>query len=317
MHQTLAITGPIYLVIGLGFLAGRLRIFSKADMRVLGSYVVKFALPALIFTALSQRSVQEILDPRFLLAYAVGSLLVMLISFGWGLWAQGKSFTLSALCGLGMSSSNSGFIGYPIAVLVCGPAAAAVGLTMCMMVENLLIIPLGILLADTGSAGHGKWQDILLQSLVQLARHPVIIAIVAGFGVALLGISVTDPLARTINLLAMSSTAVSLFVIGGSLVDLEIAGVRRDATAIALGKLLLHPLAVGTMVWLLPPAAAGLRSAAVVYAAVPMLSIYPILAQKYGLETFCAAALLVATVASFVTISIILWMLGPILGWTA
>ena len=30
---------------------------------------------------------------------------------------QGKSFTLSALCGLGMSSSNSGYVGYPIAVL--------------------------------------------------------------------------------------------------------------------------------------------------------------------------------------------------------
>jgi hypothetical protein len=31
----------------------------------------------------------------------------------------------------------------------------------------------------------------------------------------------------------------------------------------------------------------------------------------------CAAALLLATVLSFVTISAILWLLGPILGWAA
>jgi predicted permease len=71
------------------------------------------------------------------------------------------------------------------------------------------------------------------------------------------------------------------------------------------------------MVWLLPPADPALRAAAVVFAGTPMLSIYPILAQKYGFESMCAAALLLATVLSFVTISAILWLLGPILGWAA
>ena len=102
-------------------------VFTKLDMRVLGTYVVRFALPALVFTALSQRPVSEILNGRYILDYAVGSLVVMLVAFAWGWWRQGKSFTLSALCGLGMSSSNSGFIGYPIAVQVVGPATAAVG----------------------------------------------------------------------------------------------------------------------------------------------------------------------------------------------
>ena len=83
MLQTLAITGPIYLVIALGFLAGRLGVFAKADMRVLGTFVVKFALPALVFTALSQRPVKDILDGRYVLDYAVGSLVVMLVSFAW------------------------------------------------------------------------------------------------------------------------------------------------------------------------------------------------------------------------------------------
>ena len=140
---------------------------------------------------------------------------------------------------------------------------------------------------------------------------------VGGFAVALLGLPITGVLARTINMLAMSSAAVSLFVIGGALVGLHMKGMRRDVTAIALGKLLLHPLAVGVMMWLLPPHDPALRAAAVVFAAMPMLSIYPILAQKYGFEGICAAALLLATVLSFVTISVVLWLLGPVLGWAA
>jgi len=49
----LAITVPIYIVMGIGYFAGRAGLFSAPDMRVLGKFVVKFALPALLFTALS------------------------------------------------------------------------------------------------------------------------------------------------------------------------------------------------------------------------------------------------------------------------
>jgi len=100
---------------------------------------------------------------------------------------------------------------------------------MCMVVENLLIIPLTLVMADSGRAGDGKWYRILVQSLGQLAKNPVILAIVAGFGVALLAIPISIPLASTINMLALSSAAVSLFAIGGSLVGLQVKGMRRDA----------------------------------------------------------------------------------------
>ena len=316
MLQTLAITGPIYVVIALGFLAGHFGIFSKPDMRVLGNFVVKFALPALVFTAISQRPVREILNGRYVLDYALGSIAVMLTAFAWGWFRQGKSFTMSAICGLGMASSNSGYIGYPIAVQALGESPAAIALAMCMLVENLLMIPLVLSMADAGTAGGRRWPKVLQHSFVQLARNPIVLAIVLGFGVALLEIHVTPTLSKTINMLALSSTAVALFVIGGSLVGLKTKGMRRDVSAIALGKLLLHPLAVGTLVWLLPPSDPSLGAAAVVFASVPMLSIYPILAQKYGLESFCAAALLLTTTLSFVTISAILWVLSHGLGWT-
>lgn len=315
MLETLAITGPIYIVIALGYSAVRFGLFTKLDLRVLGTFVIKFALPALIFTSLSQRPVQDILNGRYLLAYAAGSLAVMGIAFAWGRWRQGKGTTLSALSALGMSSSNSGYVGYPIAVPVLGQETAAVGLALCMVVENLVMIPLALVAAETGAGTGERWWRVLLRALAQLLKNPVILAIAAGFCVALMQIPISAPLARTVNMLALSSTALALFVIGGALVGLQTRGMRRDVSAIALGKLLLHPLAVGLVVWLWPPQEPALRAAAVIYASMPMLSIYPILAQKYELDGFCAAALMLTTVLSFVTISVILWVLGPGLGW--
>lgn len=316
MLNTLAITGPIYIVIALGFLAGRFGLFSKPDMRVLGQFVVKFALPALVFTALSQRPLRDIVDGRYLLAYAAGSLLVMGGAFFYARRRQHKAMPISALFGLGSSCSNSGFIGYPIAAQVLGPQPAAVALAMSMLLENLLMIPLTLALAERGSASAQQWHRLVLLSLGRLMMNPVIVAIFAGFGVALFEIQLSEPLARTVNMLAMSSTALALFVIGGSLVGLEMKGMRTDVATVALGKLLLHPLAVGLAAWALPPADPQLRAAAVVFAGMPMLSIYPILAQQYHEEGFTAAALLLTTMLSFVSISVILWLLGPVLGWT-
>ena len=55
----------------------------------------------------------------------------------------------------------------------------------------------------------------------------------------------------------------------------------------------------------------GLAStAAILNAGMPMLSIYPLLSQKFGQEGVSAAALVAATTASFFTVSGLLWMLG-------
>jgi len=44
---------------------------------------------------------------------------------------------------------------------------------------------------------------------------------------------------------------------------------------------------------------------------VPMLGVYAVLAQKHGHDGMAAAAQLVTTVASFVTLTALLWWLRP------
>jgi malonate transporter len=94
----------------------------------------------------------------------------------------------------------------------------------------------------------------------------------------------------------------------------HVRGHAREMAAIAVGKLLLHPLCVLAAVLLLPPMARELQVAAVVLAAVPMLGIYPILAQKHGHDTLAAAAQLGTTVASFFTLTAFLFAVRQAVG---
>ncbi len=315
MGSVLSITLPIYLVIAVGYVATRAGLFARADMRVFGKYVINLALPALLFNALSSRSVGEVLEPVFVAAYGGGALVAM----GAGiLWARkaGKSLSGAATVGMGMSCPNSGFIGFPLILQLFGSSTAGIGLALAMVVENLLLLPLALAIADSdqgdaapGSTRAGRLRAALWQSARGIARNPMIHGIAIGFLFSLFGWRLPEPLAKAVNLFAASTAAISLMVIGGSLVGIPAKGMARDVSAVAIGKLLLHPLAVLVLLWLLPPMPRELQVTVVVMAAVPMLGIYPILAQKHGHDSMAAAAQLGTTVASFFTLTALLWLL--------
>ena len=132
---------------------------------------------------------------------------------------------------------------------------------------------------------------------------------------ALLGLRLPEPLARTVGLLGSASSPLALFMIGGTLVGLKLQGVRADLLRVTFGKLVLHPLAVLLAVLALPPFDPVLRTAVVLVAAMPMMGIYPVLAQRFGEDRFGAAALLAATLTSFLTINLALFALRLQPGW--
>lgn len=313
--SVLAITGPIYAVIALGYACTRAGLFERADMRVFGKFVIHLALPALLFNALSQRSAAEVLNPVFIAAYALGSVAANLLGVLWARRVAGKPVPAAAIVGMGMSCPNSGFIGFPLVAQLFGPANAGVALALAMVVENFLMLPLSLAIAESGAGDKGERRlaAVLAQSLRGLARNPMIWGIALGFLCSLAQWRLPEPVARTVTLFAAACASLSLFVIGGSLAGLQLRGLRRDVAVIAAGKLLLHPLLVLLAVLLLPPMALELQVIVVLMAAVPMLGIYPILAQKHGQDGMAAAAQLGTTVASFFTLTAAVWLVRHVL----
>lgn len=316
MLDILAITGPIFLCIALGYLTTRGGLFDRGDMRVFGKFLINLSLPALLFNALSQRSVGEIFNGPYLAAYALGGLIMLAGTVLWYRKVAHEGMARSAIMAMGMTCPNSGYVGYPVMLLTLGAPVAGVALALNMVVENLLIIPILLALADMERHEAGHWRQLVMQTLQGLARNPLIIAIVAGFLVSALGIPMPSPVSRTVTLFAQASSALSLFVIGGSLVGLKLQGLRTAVAQIGVGKLVLHPLCLlAVMTWLVPIGDPQLKVALLLTGALPTMGIYAILAQRHGHEGLASAALLVGTLASFFTLSGLLWLLRHSAGW--
>jgi predicted permease len=316
MLAILAITCPIYLVVLAGYAATRSGLFARAEMQVFGKFVFNLALPALIFNALAQRHISDILHPGYLLSYLFGSLLMLTLAFAIGRRLLGLNLVGSTFLAMGVSCSNSSFIGFPILLLMVAPVAG-VALGLNVLVENLVMLPLLLALAEHGkNGGGGAWQQVMRQSAQRLMKNPLVLSVTAGLVVSVAQWPLPQPVLRTVNLFAQASGGLSLFAIGGMLVGLSLSAGWQRVVPLVAGKLIGHPLAVLLVSSLLPvlgvvPMGPELRAAALLMAAMPMLSIYPILAQAYGEADRSATALLICMVASFFTLSGWMWLVTP------
>ncbi|TBU77423.1 AEC family transporter [Phytopseudomonas daroniae] len=305
MLQIFQITAPIFLLIGLGYAAAMSGVLSREQVRGIGAFVITFAMPALLIKTLGTSPIQQTMIPGYLVAYTLGSCVTFAAAFCVSRWLRRDNLSGSAINAMGMSISNSGFVGYPLVAAAIG-SPAVLGMAMGMLVENLLLIPLALVLAEAGKQQGGGWPTVMRMTFGRLLRNPVIIGIVIGLCVSLLAIEIPPLLLKPIDMLAGVSAPLALFVIGAGLFGMKARGVWIDAAWISTGKLIFHPLAVLCAFMLVPGVDPLMKTVGVLFACSPMMSIFPILGQRFGLEDRCSATLLVATVLSFLTISVAL-----------
>ncbi|MBO6716679.1 MAG: AEC family transporter [Rhizobiaceae bacterium] len=291
---------PIALLVGLGFVAVYTNALSSELVKALGQFVLHFALPALVLSALLRQDLRETLNWGYLIAYGGGSLLTFTAVFATMRFAMARSTGLSAVAALGGSASNSGFVGFPVASLTLG-APALTALPLCMVVENILIVPLALALAESADAGNGRPLAALRSTALRLARMPLILAIVAGVVLSALGVNLPLPVVTAVGMMADAAIPCALIVVGGTLASLEVRSVAADVLPVALGKLILHPLLVGLSFFLVGGIPTELMAAGIIFAAAPMITVYPILGARFGHERLAAAALLATTLAGAAT----------------
>lgn len=309
MFAVLPIISPIFIVIAIGFVAVKTELLPKSAVPGMGRFVLYFCLPALIFSTLAHTPIRQVLDPLYLLAYGGGSLLAFGLIFAASrlFGSQTSAATLNALGG---AICNSAFIGYPVLLQVFGTLPAA-AFTMTLLIENLLIMPLTLMILELNRAiaAGGSTRQVLISFGRRLFSQPILLGILAGLLFSLAGWTLPGVIERSLEFLAHAAAGVALFVIGGSLVGAQIQGDRRAIALITLAKLILHPALVALVVWWLPPFDPQLQTIAILAAAMPMLSIYPVLAGHYLEPSRYAATLVVATLGSFLSLSVVLWLL--------
>lgn len=308
MLAIVSITTPIFLLIAIGYAAVRWRILPHEAIPGLGRFVLYLAMPGLIIHTLSSMKISQVIDLNFILSYGIGSLLML----GLALFLSTKVFkdepVLGSLKAMGVSMSNTPYFGFPVLLQVVNSSAGQ-AFSMALLVETIVIIPLCMALLEFNNSRSSGMPlgSIFMRLHKRMLRNPLLIAIITGMLISALNITLPDPVNITLKMLGGSSATIALFVIGASLVGSPLKGNVGSITPILLGKLVVHPLMVALLIWLLPPFDPQLQLAAILLAAMPMMSIYPIFGSQYGYRNFTASTLMLTTICAFFSISAILF----------
>ncbi|MDO6459118.1 AEC family transporter [Granulosicoccaceae sp. 1_MG-2023] len=308
----LLITAPVFLLLLVGVLAVRVRAFMPEMIPGAGRLVMNLLMPALIFRVLSGADTETVLELHLLLVYALGSLSCFVLIFLLSRYVLGSGLTQSGLHGLGSATSNSAFFGLAL-LLQINESVALVTFSLALIVENLLIIPLGLALAESGSVGDeaASFVHRFMKIIRRVLLNPLIIAIFTGLMFSLFELPVPELADKVLAMLAGAAAPLALLTIGATLGSMRPGWPDRVFLLVGGGKLLLHPVMVWSMVLLLPAFDPALQKAAVLMAAMPMFTLYAIISAGYGHGERGSVVLLFTTLSSFVSINAVLWLLGP------
>ncbi|MGB0783513.1 MAG: AEC family transporter [Marinomonas sp.] len=306
MDAVLSITAPIFFLILLGYVGGRFHFIPKEFLPGLSKFVMYFALPALVFTKLLSMDLQSLINPQYLVIYALGGVSSFAFTVLLSRLLFRDQWEQSGLRGLGAAMPNSAFVGFPI-LLQFFDHSMVHAFAMVVMVENVILFPIGLIFIETvlGKRNAGG-NAIFVPVTKRIISNPIIVAVFSGVVCSALGFSFPAFMMRGLEMLAMGSAPAALIVIGGSLVGLSVKGSLGQMSLVAFSKLVFFPCVVALLLTLAPNMASDLKVAMIIFAALPMFSIYPIVGGEYGEQSFCASTLLITTVLSFFTLSVLL-----------
>ncbi len=309
MDTVINITAPIFFLIFIGFLAVRLGFISKDAIPGLSRFVLYLALPALVFGNILSMDFGQIINMSYMLVYAAGGICAFVVATLVTRYAFSDSWQQAGVRGLGAALPNSAFVGFPILQqYFSDPPAQA--FAMAVMVENILLMPLVLIFLESVSGQHQGNQSRLVKTVLsRVIKNPIIVAVLLGLGGSLLGIHLPKFITTGLEILAKGSAAVALIVIGGALVGVSIRGSLGQMGCVAVAKLLVFPLVVFALLQWIPGIPSDLKMCVLLFAAMPMFSIYPIIGGQYGQQSFCASTLLITTVAAFFSVSVLLALL--------
>jgi malonate transporter len=302
----LSIISPVFIIILIGYFAVSFNIMKQSGIEYLSTFVTKFALPSMLFKVISERPITDIFNSQYIFAYTTGSAIAFLFSFLMAFYVSRRNISSSSIIGMGGSISNSGFIGYPIVIQIMGPTAE-IPFILTLLIELVIMVPFTLTIADSALNKDINFINSIAKSTFSVLKSPIIVSIIFGMIFSIWAIQPPVEIKTTVNMLSLASGPVALFFIGGSLVGLNINGLKKDIGFTLFGKLIIHPIAVFCTFLCFPGLDPVFRITAVILACSPMFSIFPAFGQKYGLETTCSAILVPTTAASFITISTIIW----------
>jgi malonate transporter len=297
MPVLLHVVAPVFGIAALGFLAARLRIMRPAGVEGMVAFVFNFAIPVLLLRSMAGLAMPEDIPWSFLVAFYTGSITVWALGIATAHLAFDRPLDHGAIFGMSAAFSNTVMVGIPVVLTAFGPEAT-LPLFLIISFHSALFMPL--------TAGLIQWSRGRGVSWGEQVR-----GLAAGMVLNLTGNALPAPVDRTLELLGSAAVPCALFTMGAAVAGYSLSGDLHPPTALAVLKLLVHPLVVwGMGRWLLHVDGLWL-SVAVVMAAMPSgINVYLFGARYEAAADVAARTVLLTSFLSVATLSVLLVLLG-------
>lgn len=301
---------PVFMVIGFGYGAVRLKLFPDEMVDALTYFTQRFAIPVLLFAGIARLDLGAVFDWRLLLSFYSGAALCFALGIlGARLLFQRRPGEAVAV-GFGALFSNSVLLGLPIMERAYGAEALAANFAIIAIHAPFCYL-LGITAMEFARADGRGVPDTARAVAQAMFRNALMIGLAAGFAVNLSGLPLPEWAWAAVDMVVRSALPVALFGLGGILTRYAIRKGLAEVGMISVLSLLLHPLIAYVLtahVFDLPIEL--VRGAVVTAAMAPGINSY-VFANMYGrAEGLAASVVLLATAMSVITISGWLWLLG-------
>jgi predicted permease len=288
MQALIDVILPVFMVLGFGYIAVWKGLFADSGVDGLMKYTQNFAIPCLLFRAISTLDLGANFDPKLLLSFYAGAIAGFAIGLLGGRYVFKRSWQDSVAFGFCGLFSNSALLGLPITERAYGVDALTANYTIIAL-HSPFCYGVGITAMEVvRNRGNG----ILATTrsvLRSMFRNALVIGIAMGFLANVSGLALPSALADAVDLVAQSALPVALFAVGGVLYRYRPEGDIRAILFVVSLSLLLHPVITFSLGHHFELQQAGLRSAVLTAAMAPGINCY-VFANMYGAARRVAAS---------------------------
>ena len=320
MQTILDIIVPIFSLIALGYAAARFGLLPETVGDGLARFVFVIAVPVLLFRTLATMSFGDANPALLWLTYFAG------VAIAWTLGTlairkfAGADNRTGVIAGISASFANTVFVAIPTLQRAFGDAGLeplliiiSIHLPVMMIVSTLLVERAAVLDAAVGADLAREPVPIgrmARRMATNLLTNPIVIGILTGVCWHAFGLPLEGHINEVTRLLAGTAGGLALFSLGMSLTRYGLRGDLLASSMITVLSLVVMPLCV----WLfarqagLPPL--WLKGAVLTAAAPAGVNAYLFATYFKAGEKLAATTILISTIASVVTLSVWLTILG-------
>jgi predicted permease len=279
---------PVFLVIGFGYVAVWKGFFNDAGVDGLMKFTQNFAIPCLLFRAISTLDLGQNFDLALLGSFYAGALAGFTAGLLGARYLFGRDWEDSVAIGFCCLFSNSLLLGLPITERAYGLSALEANYAI-IAIHSPFCYAVGITAMEIARNRGASVAALPGKVLRAMFNNALILGITLGFIVNLGGIPIPAVVTDAIDLMVQAALPAALFGLGGVLYRYRPEGDMRTILFVVAISLVLHPMIVWGMAQSNDLSDAALRSAVMTAAMAPGINTY-VFANMYGKARRVAAS---------------------------